>query len=111
VTVVGQRVRLRIGFAQAHWNFGDGTTATTSSPGKAYTDTDPCRTAQCADYYGHTYRDTGDRTITLTVSWHGQFSLDGGRTWTDVDPAPLQGPPATHNLTVEQARGILVPNP
>jgi hypothetical protein len=111
VTVVGRQVGLRIAFDHANWDFGDGVTDTTSSPGKAYTDSDPCHTAQCADYYGHTYTDTGERTITLTVAWHAEFSLDGGRTWAAVDQAPLTGPQATHTLTVEQARGILVNNP
>jgi hypothetical protein len=111
VTVVGRQVGLRIAFDHANWDFGDGVTDTTSSPGKAYTDSDPCHTAQCADYYGYTYTDTGERTITLTVAWHAEFSLDGGRTWAAVDQAPLTGPQATHTLTVEQARGILVNNP
>jgi hypothetical protein len=111
VTVVGRQVALRIAFDHANWDFGDGARDTVSSPGKAYTDADPCHTAQCADYYGHTYTDTGDRTITLTVAWHAEFSLDGGRNWAAVDQAPLTGPQATHTLTVEQARGILVPNP
>lgn len=111
VTVVGQPVALRIGFDHADWSFGDGTTDSTTDPGKAYTKSDPCGSAQCADYYGHTYRDTGAVTISLTVAWHAQFSLDGGTTWTDVDPAPLTGPAATHDLDVVQARGVLVQNP
>jgi hypothetical protein len=111
VTVVGQPVALRIGFDHADWSFGDGSTDTTTDPGKPYRKTDPCGTAQCADYYGHTYRDTGAVTISLTVAWNAQFSLDGGATWTDVDPAPLSGPATTHALDVVQARGILVQNP
>jgi hypothetical protein len=111
VTVVGRRVALRIGFDHADWDFGDGATDSTTDPGKAYSTTDPCDTAECADYYGHTYTDTGAVTMTLTVAWHAQFSLDGGATWTDVDPAPLTGPPATHDLDVVQARGVLVPDP
>ena len=111
VTVVGQQVALRIGFDHADWDFGDGSTDSTSTPGKAYSSADPCTTAQCSDYYGHTYTATGDRTITLRVSWHAEFSLDGGATWTDVDPAALPGPAATHDLTVDQARAVLVPDP
>ena len=111
VTVVGQPVKLRIGFDHADWSFGDSTSDTTTSPGKPYTQTDPCNTAQCSDYYGHTYRATGPVTITLTVAWHAQFSLDAGATWTDIDPAPLTGPPATHRLRVIQARGVLVQDP
>ena len=111
VTVVGRRVNLRIAFDHANWSFGDGSSDTTTAPGKAYSTSDPCNSAQCADYYGHTYRDTGSRTITLTVAWHAQFSLNGGRTWTDVDAAPLTGPQATHQVRVLQARGVLVGGP
>jgi hypothetical protein len=111
VTVVGRQVALKIAFDHADWDFGDGATDQTTDPGKAYSRADPCNTAQCADYYGHTYRDVGPVAITLTVAWHAQFSLDNGTTWTDVDAAPLAGPQATHDLTVVQARGIIVKNP
>lgn len=125
VTVVGRRVALRISFAHATWDFGDrhptttststastDSTDTTSTPGKPYDPiADPCPTAQCPHYYGHTYTDTGPVTLTLTVAWHAQFRLDHTTTWTDVDPNPLTGPATTRTLTLVQARGILVPNP
>lgn len=111
VTVVGRQVGLRIGFDHADWSFGDSATDTTTDPGKPYTKSDPCETAQCPDYYGHTYTDTGHVTITLTVAWHAEFSLDNGTTWTAVDPAALTGPASTHDLAVVQARGIIVQNP
>jgi hypothetical protein len=111
VTVVGRQVALRIGFDHATWDFGDGASDTTTDPGKPYSRADPCGTAQCPDYYGHTYTDVGDVTIALTVAWHAEFSLDDGATWTAVDPAPLSGPASTHDLTVVQARGIIVQNP
>ena len=111
VTVVGRQVGLRIRFDHADWTFGDSTTDSTPDPGKPYSKSDPCDTAQCPDYYGHTYSDTGPVTITLTVAWHAEFSLDNGATWTAVDPAPLTGPATTHNLAVVQARGVIVQNP
>jgi hypothetical protein len=111
VTVVGRQVGLRIGFDHADWNFGDSSTDSTTDPGKPYSKADPCNTAQCPDYYGHTYSDTGPVTISLTVAWHAEFSLDNGATWTAVDPAPLTGPATTHNLAVVQARGIIVQDP
>ncbi len=111
VTVVGRQVGLRIGFDHADWDFGDSTTDTTTDPGKPYSKADPCRAAQCPGYYGHTYADTGHVTITLSVAWHAEFSLDNGATWTAVDPAPLTGPATTHDLAVVQARGIIVQNP
>ncbi len=110
-TVVGRNVRLRIAFDHADWNFGDGATDTTTDPGTPYTDSNPCDTAQCPGYYGHTYTDTGPVAITLTVAWNAQFSLDGGTTWTDVDAVALTGPETRHPLDVVQARGILVTDP
>ena len=112
VTVVGKQVQLRIAFDHATWNYGDGSSDTWKSPGKAYDKAgDPCNTAQCADYSGHTYTHTGTVRISLTVAWHAQFSLDGGGTWTDVDDAALTGPAITHTVVLKQARGVLVPNP
>ena len=98
-------VQLRIHLDYAHWGFGDGTTATLTTAGKPYDPTgDPCRTAQCPDYYGHTYTRTGRMTITLTVSWRAQYRLTGG-TWTDID-GPVTGPTSQHVLTVKEARGV-----
>jgi hypothetical protein len=109
VTILGRAVQLRIHFDRADWDFGDGSTDTTADPGKPYdSHGDPCRTAQCLDYYGHTYAQTGVMTITLTVTWHAQYRL--GATWTDI-AGTITGPTGRRVLTVKQARGILVPNP
>ena len=52
------------------------------------------------------------RTLPITVNNSDcEYSLDGGNTWADVDPAALTGPATTHDLTVDQARAVLVPNP
>lgn len=109
VTILGRAVSLRIHFDHADWDFGDGTADTTADPGKAYDSRgDPCRTAQCPDYYGHTYTRTGVMTIALTVTWHAQYRL--GTTWTDI-AGTITGPTSRRALTVKQARGILIPNP
>jgi len=112
VQVVGQPVDLRLTFDSATWDFGDGTSTTTDSPGTPYdASTDPCHAAECPGYFGHTYRDPGTRTITLRVAWRAEFSLDGGATWEAVDPAALAGPSSSATLQIVQARGVLVPNP
>jgi hypothetical protein len=111
-TVVGRRVALRISFDHASWNFGDGQTDTTTDPGKPYDKVnDPCAGPDCPDYYGHTYTRTGSVTVSLTVAWHAEFSLDNGATWTAIDPAPLTGPATTHQLELLEERGVLVPDP
>lgn len=110
-TVTGFPVALRLRFAHATWDFGDGTHQTTSTPGAHYPDAGTCNTQDCPGYFGHTYSDTGAMTIRLSVDWYADYSLDGGRTWQPVTAAPLPGPTATHAMTVKQARGVLVPNP
>lgn len=110
--VVGHPVSLRIHFDHAIWTFGDGSSATSSTPGKPYDrQLNPCTTAQCPGYFGHTYSETGRMTITLRVAWRADFSLDGGGTWASVDPDALTGPSSTFTLNVLQSRGVLVPNP
>jgi len=110
VHLLGRTVALELDLVRATWDFGDGHADTTSTPGKPYDQVhDPCRSAQCPDYYGHTYTSTGIKIITLAVTWHAAYSLDG-HTWNDID-TPIAGPARHHTLRVLQARAILVPNP
>jgi hypothetical protein len=107
-TLAGQHIALRIHFVSAHWDYGDGTTQTVTSPGKPYRQTDPCHTAQCPHYFGHTYSQIGTMTITLAVTWHAQYRTTGP--WIDI-PDDITGSASSHTLVVKQARGVLVPNP
>jgi hypothetical protein len=45
VTVVGEQVRIRAHLTAVAWNFGDGTSDTSTGPGKAYGHPDTCSTA------------------------------------------------------------------
>jgi len=110
VSVVGQPVTLRVTAEQAAWDFGDGSTDTTTDLGKPYDHTHPCATKQCPDYYGHTYTTRGPQTITLTMTWTGQYSLDHGTTWTTIAGGPLTGAAATATITTKEARTILIPD-
>jgi hypothetical protein len=111
VVIVGQPVWLHLAFDHGTWDFGDGTTDTSTTPGKVYDSTgDPCAEVLCPDYYGHVYRKSGPMTISLTVSWNATYSLDGTH-FQPVDPAALTGPATTHALTVREARAVLVPDP
>jgi hypothetical protein len=108
VIVVGQPVWLRIAFDHAVWNFGDGTTASPDTPGKAYdAAADPCRTVSCPDYFGHTFTRTGIMTVSVQIAWQASYSLDGQH-YQPVDDAPLTGPASTVTIHVRQARGVLV---
>lgn len=109
VTLLGHRVDLRAHVQQVAWQFGDGTADTTSGPGTPYTNADPCRSAQCPGYFGHTYRRTGKMTITAELTWTGQFRVDGGA-WQTI-PGTVTASATDTTVDVKQARGILVPNP
>ncbi len=109
VTLLGHRVTLRAHLQQVHWDFGDQETDTTRSPGKAYTRDDPCRTAQCPDYFGHTYLHTGAVTIAAQLVWSGQFQVDGSA-WQDIQ-GTVSAPATDEPIRVREARGVLVPNP
>ncbi len=57
-----------------HWDLGDGNTLTTTNPGKPY----PSEAVPAS------YTQEGWYDITLTTTFSGQFSVDGGE-WQDID--------------------------
>ncbi len=110
VTILGQRVLVRLTIDHVRWNFGDNVGRASHGAGKPYSQSsDPCHAAQCPGYYGHTYRASGTRRITATASWRASFTVDGGQA-TDI-PGTIPGPAATTNIIVKQARAVLTPNP
>lgn len=107
--VVGRRVRVRLRFVRAEWDFGDGSGDVAGTPGRPYDKVRArCATAQCPGYYGHTYLQVGRPVIRLRVSWRAEFSLDGGA-WVGI-PGLVTGPVARRELVVVEARGVLVPD-
>ncbi|MGP9537536.1 PKD domain-containing protein [Brachybacterium sp. AOP43-C2-M15] len=57
-----------------HWDLGDGNTVTTTDPGKPYP----------SEAVSATYTHEGWYDVTLTTTFSGQFSVDGGE-WQDID--------------------------
>lgn len=58
------------------WDYGDDSPSSTSeNPGGPYPD----------DTHAHAYRNAGDFNTTLTTTWSGRFSVDGGRTWEPIN--------------------------
>lgn len=57
-----------------HWDLGDGNTISTTNPGKPY----PSETVSAS------YTQEGWYDITLTTTFSGQFSVNGGE-WQDID--------------------------
>lgn len=105
-------VAMRIHVEHVDWDYGDGTTDASSTPGKVYDHVhDRCHTPMCPEYLGHVYRASGAFTAKAAVTWNGQYSVDGGR-WQDIPGTvtPSQGP-ATLPVSVIEARSVLVPGP
>ncbi|SFJ63359.1 hypothetical protein SAMN05216467_0266 [Cellulomonas sp. KH9] len=79
------------------YDFGDGHTLTTSSPGRPYPDHDVF----------HEYEQPGTTTITLTAEWTGRYQVDGSPLWRDVDGV-ASTTAATAPFTVEERTSRLV---
>jgi hypothetical protein len=110
VTLLGTyRVALRVHAQQVAWAFGDGDTEVADGPGLPYRKGEHCTTVTCPGHFGHIYATTGTMTITEQVTWSGQYSINGGA-WEDV-AGTVDGPAATTQVTVLEARGVLVADP
>ena len=72
--LLGVPVQVRAVPIEYHWDLGDGNTITTTKPGK------PFPSEQVTATYSH----EGWYDITLTTTFAGQFSVDGGE-WQDID--------------------------
>src|SRR3954470_6829383 len=76
------------------WDTGDGTVLQTTDPGAPYPD----------HTISHDYR-SGTYTASLTTTWSGTFSVDGGATADVPGTTTTAGPPAT--FSVLQASPVL----
>lgn len=73
------------------WDFGDGTTLTTTTPGHPYPDHD----------VAHPYAQPGTYTITLTTTFTGRYRLAGTTTWATVTGTATTTTTATPITAVE----------
>ena len=91
--LVGQQVVLTVTALNYHWTFGDGAALDTADPGQPYTPATPCSSdTTCDTYVHHTYTASASYPITVTVTWHGAFTVNG---------AGAQNIP--HDLTITSA--------
>src|SRR5699024_2950475 len=72
--LLGTPVAIRATPVSYHWDLGDGNTITTTNPGKPYP----------SEIVSATYAHEGWYDLTLTTTFSGQFSVDGGE-WQDID--------------------------
>ncbi len=68
VTLLGQRVEIEATPAEYTWDFGDGTSDTTSSPGAAYPDLDVT----------HEYAAAGRVSPSVATTYQGRYRINGG---------------------------------
>ena len=72
--LLGVPVQVRAIPIEYHWDLGDGNTITTKKPGQPFP----------SEQVSATYTQEGWYDITLTTTFAGQFSVDGGQ-WQDID--------------------------
>lgn len=98
-TLLGTPVIIRATPSAYTWGWGDGSGPTvTTQPGAAY----PNQTV------AHTYMHReGPVTVTLTTSWHGSYSTNGGATWNDA-PGTAHTTSTPVTITVYNPRGFRV---
>jgi hypothetical protein len=76
VTLMGTPVIIRAVPTQYTWTNTDGTTWTSTTPGKPYD--------QGGEPFTFPRRPEHRTTFTLTTTWRGEFSTNGGTTWRDA---------------------------
>jgi hypothetical protein len=95
LTLVGRSVQVRANPTLWIWATGDGTELSSSRPGRPYPSSD----------VAHRYRRAGEYTLTVTTTWNGEFSVEGGP-WQPIDGTVTRF--ASLPLEVVQARPQLV---
>lgn len=95
VTVLGERVHVALRPQRWEWDFGDGTTTSTATPGRPFP----------SHEIDHRYSQPGDVGVRVSVEWGGTFSV-AGTTYPINGTARVAGPPTA--LHVGEARAELV---
>lgn len=96
VNLLGFAVDIEATPAEFHWNYGDGTTETTTTAGRAYPATDITHTWTNAH---RTFHPSVDVTYSI------RYRVDGGTWQTLGDSITIQGPQG--NVRIREATGIL----
>ncbi|MDZ5622060.1 PKD domain-containing protein [Nocardioides sp. HM23] len=96
VTLLGQRVDLRIWAHSYTWHFGDGEAITTSKPGAPYPKL----------LITHNYLKKGDYRPTMDTTWIADYRVGGGAWQSVPGSVTIEGAPA--DLEAIEARPTLV---
>jgi len=95
VTVLGTPVEIKASAASFTWHHGDGTSQTTSKPGRPYPAKDVV----------HQYRKPGHVNLRVDVNYQVDFRIEGGSWQQLADPITAPGPATA--LRVREARPVL----
>ncbi len=77
MTLLTYAVTVKVTPEKHHWDFGDNTGATTTTKGsKPLPGEEP--------QIGHDFQNTGSKTVVMTTTFSGEFSVDGGP-WIPID--------------------------
>ena len=96
VTLLGQRVEIEAAPTEYTWDYGDGSSETTTSPGAAYPDLDVT----------HEYADPGQVSPSVATTYSGRYRINGGG-WEQI-PGTLTLPGESVELRVRSASPRLV---
>lgn len=96
VTLVGQRVDLRIWPSRFGWSFGDGTDTSTTEPGAAYPDLE----------ITHEYTTAGEVGPSVDTTYSAEFRVNGGAWEPVIGTVTMAGQPV--GLQVRTASPTLV---
>lgn len=102
ITLLGQAVLIRAVATSYTWTFG-GTELVADWPGRPFAD--DCERLPCAGYVQSPFAEPGTYAIGLTVTWTGEFSVNGGA-WQQV-PGTGTSTSAASEVTVLEARAVL----
>ncbi len=99
VTLLGTPVLVRARPTAWAWTYGDGSSRTFSTPGAPYPDLGTA----------HTWTAPGRRTVTLTTTWSGTYSVAGGPALPVDGTASVVSP--SLDIVVVETRAELVADP
>ncbi len=100
LTLIGYTVDVQISPSSYRWDWGDGTSATTSTPGRPYPATDVTHT------YTRSTDDGAGVSLRVDVTYTARYRVDGGG-W-QIIPDVLTIPGTPRALPVKQATAVLV---
>lgn len=103
LTLLGQRIELRIHATSYDWSHGDGTSQNTDWAGRPWE-----RGIPMERYISHVYEDTGSVKPTVRVTWTAEYRVNHGA-WQPVNGTVDRGSPAATLVILEAEPKLVAP--